>query len=83
MKSTSGWKNNGNGNNISGFNGMPGGYCNNGGNFNGITGDEYFWSSSESSTDDAWNRGLNSYSLRVDRNHGNKSDGLYVRCLRD
>ena len=83
MKSTTGWKNNGNGNNISGFNGLPGGYCNNGGYFNGITGDEYFWSSSESSTDDAWNRGLNSYSLRVDRNHGNKSDGLYVRCIKD
>ena len=47
MKSTSGWNNNGNGSNSSGFTGLPGGYRYSGGfAYDGYYG--YWWSASES-----------------------------------
>ena len=81
MKSTSGWANNGNGSNSSGFNGSPGGCSHSGGfNYDGYIG--YWWSASESG----------SYSLRreldmgydgVYRNGSNLEDGYSARCVRD
>jgi uncharacterized protein (TIGR02145 family) len=70
MKSTSGWANGGNGDNNSGFNGLPGGFCNSNGNLGNITGYGYFWSSSENST-------------RVNKDYYYEDQGLSVRCLRD
>jgi uncharacterized protein (TIGR02145 family) len=83
MKSTSGWSNGGNGDNSSGFNGLPGGYCHYNGEFYGITDYGQFWSSSEGDAGDAWNRVLYPNSTRVGRGYYNKYSGLSVRCLRD
>ena len=63
MKSTSGWENNGNGNNTSGFAGLPGDCCYVNGNFDAIGGFTHYlgvsgcwWSSSEGSANGAWYR---------------------------
>jgi len=83
MKSTSGWKDKGNGTNSSGFSGLPGGYRDGSGAFGyiGETGD--WWSSTEGSTSSAWTRGLNYVFGNVVRNYFDKGGGLSVRCLRD
>ena len=83
MKSTSGWQNNDNGNNISGFAGLPGGYRENKGNFyyGGAYGN--WWSSSEGSTSYAWYRNLYSIEGYVFRSYGTKQNGFSVRCLKD
>ena len=83
MKSTSGWYDNGNGDNSSGFNGLPGGYCHYDGYFYSITENGYWWSSSEYNTDGAWGRGLGGSNAEVSRGSYYKSDGFSVRCLRD
>jgi uncharacterized protein (TIGR02145 family) len=83
MKSTSGWKDNGNGTNSSGFSGLPGGYRFNDGTFSGIGYYGYWWSSSESYTDDAWYRSLYYSSGYVYRYSSSKENGFSVRCLRD
>ena len=87
MKSKDGWKSygtlSGNGDNSSGFNGLPGGYCNYSEDFGSITEDGYFWSSSEYGANDAWSRDLYFSNTKVDRYYGNKVSGLSVRCLRD
>ena len=59
MKSSSGWKYNGNGTNTGGFAGLPGGFRGGYGDFNGVVGaNGYWWSSSEDGTYDAWCRYL-------------------------
>ncbi len=84
MKSTTGWSNNGQGTNSSGFNGLPGGSRIEGGNFLGINEGGSWWSSSEESDGYAWNRNLDYYDeTMVNRNTFNNYDGLSVRCLRD
>ena len=83
MKSTSGWDNNGNGTNTSGFAGLPGGFRNYDGSFNSVGASCAWWSSSENVTDDAWYRYLNSNNGNVYRDYYNKKDGFSVRCLRD
>ena len=83
MKSTSGWKNNGNGTNSSGFSGLPGGYRNSNGTFYDIGNYGYWWSSSEGSTYYAWYCYLYYYYGNVNRYFSNKDLGLSVRCLRD
>ena len=83
MKSKDGWSNDGNGDNSSGFNGLPGGYCNSGGGFLNITEDGGWWSSSEFNSSDAWNRDLGFNNTKVYRYNVGKSSGFSVRCLRD
>ena len=83
MKSTSGWKNNGNGTNSSGFNGLPGGYRGSDGDFNGIGVVGFWWSSSEGNTDYAWCRGLSNGDGLLDGGYNPKHFGFSVRCLRD
>ena len=87
MKSKTGWQKNGkksgNGDNSSRFNGLPGGHCYNNGYFFNITGNGYWWSSSEGNADSAWNRYLDNYYPKVFRGYSLKSLGLSVRCLRD
>ena len=83
MKNTSGWNENGNGTNSSGFNGLPGGSRNSSGPFDAIGKVGSWWSSPELNTDDAWDLSLYYlngfvYSFKYD-----KGDGLSVRCLRD
>ena len=87
MKSTSGWNStgngDGNGDNSSLFNGLPGGYCNNNGNFYRIADDGNWWSSSENLTNNAWYRYLNKFNTKVGRGYYGKNNGFSVRCLRD
>ncbi len=83
MKSTSGWKDGGNGTNESGFNGFPGGCRDYNGDFDGIGYYGYWWSSSEDDTFYAWGRKLGSNFGGVFSYYGYKADGFSVRCLRD
>ena len=78
------WKSNKDGNNNSGFTGLPGGYRFNSGEFysSGIEG--YWWSSTGSTpVTTAWNRNLTYSSGIVVRYNDNKLCGFSVRCLRD
>jgi uncharacterized protein (TIGR02145 family) len=84
MKSKSGWEENGNGTNSSGFSGLPGGsraldpmFSNN----SGLIGS--WWSSSEGSPHTAWYRLLSCKDGSVDRYDTGKGYGKSVRCLRD
>ena len=85
MKSKQGWQKNGkksgNGNNSSGFNGLPGGICNIDGNFWNVTENGHFWSFSEYNTGFAWYRVLKD--ARVYREFGYERNALSVRCIRD
>lgn len=83
MKSTSGWKGDGNGTNSSGFSGLPGGFRLDYGPFNSIGLYGSWWSSSESYTYDAWFRYLFYSGGFVNRGSDSKEKGLSVRCLRD
>ena len=83
MKSTSGWVENGNATNSSGFSGLPGGSRNVLGPFDYIDSSGAWWSSSKSNTYFAWSRSLNSNYGSVYRGNDNKGNGLSVRCLRD
>lgn len=83
MKSASGWNENGNGTNESGFTGLPGGLRDYGGTFN-FQGDiGYWWSASEGSTNDAFARNLNYRYELLDRYDFNKVLGFSVRCIKD
>jgi uncharacterized protein (TIGR02145 family) len=83
MKNTSGWAENGNGTNESGFLGFPGGLREGSVPFYGAGESGYWWSSTEDDTDDAWYRYLGCSYGDVYRGFANKSSGFSVRCLRD
>lgn len=84
MKSTSGWINNGNGTNTSGFTALPGGVRNHttGAFMNEgyLTG---FWSSTENSQEQAFYRYLFGDQVKVGRDFLVKSAGKYIRCIKD
>ncbi|MFC2122054.1 FISUMP domain-containing protein, partial [Bacteroidota bacterium] len=86
LKSTSGWKNNGNGDNLSGFNALPGGAWISDGNFRSIEYVTGFWSSSPAEhawQSLAWSRSLASHNNGVARWDMFRSYGYSVRCLKD
>jgi len=83
LKSTSGWSNGGNGDNSSGFNGLPGGDCDFKGDFEGMTESGCFWSSSEWSSDYAWYRYLYYDHMGVGRDHPSKLQCFSIRCIKD
>lgn len=83
MKSVSGWNNDGNGENTSGFNGRPGGgrslkYGFVTLNFYGV-----FQSSTSNTATTAWYRGLSYLEDKVNRNDPDKLDGYSVRCIKN
>ena len=79
----SGWDDDGNSTNESGFAGLPGGYRANSGEFDDVGAGGDWWSSSEGSADDAWGRSLGFDYGNVYRSLNNKQNGFSVRCLRD
>jgi len=82
MKSKSGWEDNGNGTNSSGFSGLPGDHRGGSISYIGHTG--VWWSSSEYPLRGyAWVRELHSSVGSVIRNYFTKDFGFSVRCLRD
>ena len=84
LKSTTGWNNDGNGLNSSGFNGMPGGGRTPEGRFSLYGRLGSFWSSRESGRDYAYYRYLSyDYTRNLDINNTKKSVGFSVRCIRD
>ena len=83
MKSTSGWDDDGNGTNSSGFAGLPGGYCSDGGGYYEVGGNGYWWSSTEDNTSNAWCSYLFNMVGTVGRDKSHKLYGFSVRCLRD
>jgi uncharacterized protein (TIGR02145 family) len=84
MKSTSGWEDNGNGTNRSGFSGLPGGFrYNYDGTFGSVGNLGYWWSSTESSPTYAWSRNLYYNNGNAYRYLYSKRLGFSVRCLRD
>ena len=67
----------------SGFNALPGGYRYYGGYYGDMGYGGYFWSSTESGSDDAWSRTLGYGSSEVYRYYSYKPGGFSVCCLRD
>jgi uncharacterized protein (TIGR02145 family) len=83
MKSTTGWSDSGNGNNSSGFSGLPGGNRLIAAGFYGLGIVGGWWSSTEDNTIRALSRILISGSGVALRDNNYKKDGFSVRCLRD
>ena len=83
MKSTSGWYNNGNGTNSSGFNGLPGGGRYSYGLFYDLGYNGLWWSCTEHSGTNAWRRYLGYDRGQVSRGFSHKARGFSVRCLKD
>jgi uncharacterized protein (TIGR02145 family) len=88
MKNTSGWNEDGNGTNTSGFTALPGGYRDGTGlwssnSFGNAGAAGYFWSTTEISIENAQllfvTCGLETVFLSAE----NKEIGFSVRCLRD
>jgi uncharacterized protein (TIGR02145 family) len=83
MKSTSGWDEDGNGTNESGFSGLPGGYRASDGTSFYILLTGCWWSTMEDNTDFDWGRLLGYSSGFLSQLDFRKESGLSVRCLRD
>ena len=81
MKSTTGWNNNGNGSNSSGWAGLPNGVKDFSG-FN-ISGSHGFWWSSSVSGSESWRRVLNDSFSYVSRDDDNHLNGFSARCIQD
>jgi len=81
MKSIAGWSENGNGDNSSGFNALPGGGCSLG-SFDGVGIGAAFWSSTEKGIA-VWVRVLNTDSNDLYRLLTAQFDGWSVRCIKD
>lgn len=83
LKSTGGWKDNGNGENGSGFTGTPGGNRTTKGLFVIPGGGCTWWSSTESSLAEAWVRWLLHSNDNCTRSSLIKGVGISVRCVKD
>ena len=83
LKSTSEWYNNGNGDNSSGFNALPGGYRYGSGRYGDLGERAFFWSSLENGSSWAWRRHLSYYGDGVLRDYPYRRRGYSVRCLKD
>ena len=82
MKSSSGWQNNGNGSNASGFSGLPGGVRRENGDFKGIGGGFGFWISAEDGANNGGGLALEEDS-ELYGDFINKHCGCSVRCIKD
>jgi uncharacterized protein (TIGR02145 family) len=83
LKTTSGWNENGNGTDLFGFSGLPGGHRSFYGNFYGGGSYGRWWASKETDYGNAWTRYLYCLDPEVFRNNLTKDYGFHVRCLRD
>ena len=83
LKSTTGWNFNGNGTDVYGFLALPGGYRDSNGAYYYIGYNGDWWSSTESSTYNAWYRELYYDKSGVYRDYYGKGWGFSVRCVRD
>jgi uncharacterized protein (TIGR02145 family) len=74
---------NGNGNNSSGFNGLPSGYRYTWGSFNFIRNHAFFWSAAEGEVVNGWVRSLSINKSHAGRFSVSESVGASVRCIKD
>ncbi len=84
LKSMTGWKRDGNGDNTSGFNIPPAG-CRlaNQSGFAGLEGQTFFWSSTAETDGKSWTRGLTYQQMGINRATENQHYGFSVRCIRN
>ncbi len=84
LKSTSGWSGTGNGSDLYGFTGLPGGVCSPpSGVFNSLGDIGYFMSSTQFNSANAWSRVLHYYDHDdIGRINYTKTYGLSVRCFK-
>ena len=68
--------------NVSGFTALPGGYRSSDGNNYSLKNWGFFWSSTETSTNDAWVRFMKYNSAEVDMEEDYKLTSFSVRCLK-
>lgn len=83
MKSTSGWFENGNGTNSSGFSGLPGGIRYFDGRFNFVGEFGFWWCATEDGTGHPFTRHLYYFGDDLFRQNNVKVSGLSVRCVND
>ena len=83
LRSTSSWKNHGNGTDDFGFSALPAGYLSNGGYFSSSGYYAYFWSTTEDDDVKAYNVYLYYYNESAFLSSRYKDFALSVRCLRD
>lgn len=83
LKATNGWKNNGNGNDESGFTALPAGGYDNNGNFGGSGSYTYFWTSTNISSISVLGRLLNYAESGIKRTSGSKTFAYSIRCLKN
>ena len=83
LKSTSDWKENGNGDDAFGYSALPAGNRLNNGYYRNEGYYASFWSSSEDDSYLAYYMGLYYGSDNADPNYDSKNDGFSVRCLKD
>ena len=82
MKNVSGWRDNSNGSNESGFSGLPGGMCNWAGSFI-VNGYAYWWSTTINTNNNLFAIYLDYHNKSADTTTCDKEDGLSVRCIKD
>lgn len=83
MKSTSGWPNNGNGSNSSGFTGRPGGYRKYDGIFENPSSVGVWWSATAIASGGGWYRNLHPHDDKLWRSSNSERFGFSIRCLKD
>lgn len=84
LKSTSEWNSGGNGIDLFGFSGLPGGTRHSDGDFYTVTFNGNWWTATDDDFNYAWQRGLASYLPGVGRGFCPwKTFGFSVRCLKD
>lgn len=83
MKSTTGWDDSGSGNNKSNFTGLPGGFRDEKGDFNNITGLGNFWSTTQAPKSEAEVFNLDYGSTEIFFFVPERGFGVSVRCVKD
>jgi uncharacterized protein (TIGR02145 family) len=83
LKSKSSWAENGNGYNQFNFNALPGGDRSHRDSFRGLGESSDWWTSSQDTDVHAWFRLLKFDANNIGRYRYFKSDGRYVRCIKD
>jgi uncharacterized protein (TIGR02145 family) len=84
IKSTSGWLDSGNGTNIFGYTGLPGGYRYGAdGSFYSMGLLTYWWSSTSADPNTAWYRRVNGDDSRIYRATTLMKGGKYIRCIKN
>lgn len=83
MKTSTGWMNQGNGDNSSGFSALPGGCLQSNSSFFQLGGSAFYFSSSEMTTTMVWGITIHSDSEKAWTYNNSKKGGYSVRCIRD